>query len=258
MFETIDFSKSEQYTLSIRLSTDGFSFSIYNPLQESTEDLLDWEVEPSLSLTANLKTCFRELPFLSYTYKQVSIIVPGKRFTLVPLEQFEDDQAELLFYYTHTKIANEIVLYNILKKNNTVVVFGMDRSTYTFLTEHMRHIEFFAQATPMLERNQSKSRFGNNRKLYAHMRPESLSIYAFDNGKLLLVNSFDCTNTPDRVYYLLYVWKQLEFDQLKDELHVSGAIDKEALHESLSKFIRHLFVSTSDRNIDLDTLSACE
>ncbi|MEG1005126.1 MAG: DUF3822 family protein, partial [Bacteroides sp.] len=28
MIETIDYSKSEQYTLSIRLSTDGFSFSI--------------------------------------------------------------------------------------------------------------------------------------------------------------------------------------------------------------------------------------
>ncbi|WP_349832949.1 DUF3822 family protein, partial [Bacteroides fragilis] len=30
--ETIDFGKSEQYTLSIRLSTDGFSFSVFNPL----------------------------------------------------------------------------------------------------------------------------------------------------------------------------------------------------------------------------------
>ncbi|WP_277112433.1 DUF3822 family protein, partial [Bacteroides stercorirosoris] len=32
MIETIDFSRSEQYTLSIRLSADGFSFSVFNPL----------------------------------------------------------------------------------------------------------------------------------------------------------------------------------------------------------------------------------
>jgi polyribonucleotide nucleotidyltransferase len=32
MIETTDFNKSEQYTLSIRLSTDGFSFSVFNPL----------------------------------------------------------------------------------------------------------------------------------------------------------------------------------------------------------------------------------
>ena len=34
MTERIDFTKSEQYTLSIRLSADGFSFSIYNPLTD--------------------------------------------------------------------------------------------------------------------------------------------------------------------------------------------------------------------------------
>ena len=35
MTERIDFTKSEQYTLSIRLSADGFSFSIYNPLTDN-------------------------------------------------------------------------------------------------------------------------------------------------------------------------------------------------------------------------------
>ena len=33
MAQPIDFNKSEQYILSIRLSTDGFSFSIYHPQQ---------------------------------------------------------------------------------------------------------------------------------------------------------------------------------------------------------------------------------
>ena len=32
----IDFTKSKQYTLSIRISTDGFSFSIYNPIHDDS------------------------------------------------------------------------------------------------------------------------------------------------------------------------------------------------------------------------------
>ena len=40
MTERIDFTKSEQYTLSIRLSADGFSFSIYNPLTDNDFRLL--------------------------------------------------------------------------------------------------------------------------------------------------------------------------------------------------------------------------
>ena len=52
----IDFTKSKQYTLSIRLSTDGFSFSIYNPIHDNSQSLFEKEVDTSLSLTANLKT----------------------------------------------------------------------------------------------------------------------------------------------------------------------------------------------------------
>ena len=50
----IDFTKSKQYTLSIRLSTDGFSFSIYNPIHDDSLSIIEKEIEPSLSLTANL------------------------------------------------------------------------------------------------------------------------------------------------------------------------------------------------------------
>ena len=56
----IDFTKSKQYTLSIRLSTDGFSFSIYNPINDNSQSLFEKEVDTSLSLTANLKNVFRE------------------------------------------------------------------------------------------------------------------------------------------------------------------------------------------------------
>ena len=55
----IDFTKSKQYTLSIRLSTDGFSFSIYNPIHDDSLSIIEKEIDTSLSLTANLKAVFQ-------------------------------------------------------------------------------------------------------------------------------------------------------------------------------------------------------
>ena len=49
--ERIDFSKSEQYTLSIRLSTDGFSFSIYNPILDSSLSYFSQEIDVPLSIS---------------------------------------------------------------------------------------------------------------------------------------------------------------------------------------------------------------
>ena len=129
----IDFTKSKQYTLSIRLSTDGFSFSIYNPIHDDSLSIIEKEINASSSLTANLKTLFHESDFLSHPYKRVNIMMAGKRFTIAPLELFEEEQAELLFYHNHQKKENETVLYNILRKNNVAVIFGIDKSTQTFL-----------------------------------------------------------------------------------------------------------------------------
>ena len=70
MIETTDFNKSEQYTLSIRLSTDGFSFSVFNPLGDGEFSYYDREVDESFSLTANLKQTFRELAWLERPFRR--------------------------------------------------------------------------------------------------------------------------------------------------------------------------------------------
>ena len=102
MIETTDFNKSEQYTLSIRLSTDGFSFSVFNPLGDGEFSYYDRAVDESLSLTANLKQTFRELAWLERPFRRVNVLMADKRFTFIPLEFFEDEQTEIIFYHNHT------------------------------------------------------------------------------------------------------------------------------------------------------------
>lgn len=257
--EPIDYSKSEQYTLSIRLSTDGFSFSIYNPIHDSTLSFFEQEIDDSVSLTANLKQAFRELKFLTHPYKRVNILLTGKRFTLVPLELFEDDQAETFFHYNHPYRENETIQYNILKNQNLVVVFGMDRSAHSFLSEQYPQARFYSQVSPLAEYFSVKSRLGNSKKLYASLRSDTIDLYGYERGHLLLVNSFECKQTEDRIYYLLYVWKQLEFDQERDELHLTGLLkDKEILVRELRKFILQVFIMNPQTNIDIQALLTCE
>ncbi len=55
IINNIDFSKSTQYTLSIRISTDGFYFCIFNPIFDNSLYFIKEEVDPTISLTANLK-----------------------------------------------------------------------------------------------------------------------------------------------------------------------------------------------------------
>jgi len=256
----IDLNKSKQYTLSIRLSTDGFSFSIYNPIHENSLSVFEKEIDSSLSLTANLKRVFRELEFLTFTYKKVNIILTGKRYTVVPLEMFEDDQTELLFHHNHSKRENEQIEYNILKKSNIVIIFSIDKSAISFLKEQFPEATFYSQASPLIEVFSVKSRLGNSQKMYVSLRNEGVDVFAFERGHLLLANSFDCQHTEDKIFYLLYVWKQLEFNQERDELHLTGMMtDKDKLLKELRKYISQVFIMNPATNIDMQSLlTICE
>ena len=177
----------------------------------------------------------------------------------MPLDLFEEEQADLLFYHNHQKRENETVIYNILKKNNVVIVFGIDRSAYSFLTEQYPEARFYSQSTPLIEYFSVKSRLGNSKKMYVSVREEDIDIYCFERGHLLLANSFECSHTEDRIYYLLYAWKQLEFNQERDELHLTGTLpDKEILMNELRKFILQVFIMNPATNIDMQALLTCE
>ena len=150
MIETTDFNKSEQYTLSIRLSTDGFSFSVFNPLGDGEFSYYDRAVDESFSLTANLKQTFRELAWLERPFRRVNVLMADKRFTFIPLEFFEDEQTEIIFYHNHPKRENETVQYNILHKSSTVVLFGMDKSACSFLRDSIPMSSSIPKPAPSL------------------------------------------------------------------------------------------------------------
>lgn len=238
---TIDFNKSEQYILSIRLSTDGFSFSIYNPIRDSFILSHQREIKPELSFTANLKEAFKELDFLGYLYKEVNVLWTTKRYTLLPIELFAEDHADTCFYYNFSPKENEIILHDALPKNGAVVLFAMDKSLHVFLSEKYNSIQFSSSLKAPAEHFAVRSRIGSDRKIYMHLYTKGIELYGYERGHLMLLNYYACEQTSDRAYFLLYAWKQLGMDQLKDELYVFGeASNKEELIEELQRFIQHI------------------
>lgn len=243
MSETFDFSQSAQYTLSIRLSTDGFSFSIYNPLHGSDFFFRSYPVNTQRSMAANVKAFLAEAEGLDLPYRQTNILVHSARYTPVPLELFEDEQMETLFYQNLPRQNNEIVLCNVLGKSNLVILFSIDKLTHLFLSEHFPKARFFSSVSPQLESLAVKSQRGNNRKLYTHLHPDSTDVFCFERGRLLLANTYATATTDDRSYYLLNVWKQLGYDTENDELQLTGRIDqRDELTTLLKKYIRKVFI----------------
>ena len=260
MIEKADLNKSEIYTLSIRLSTDGFSFSVFDPTETNSTLLYQKaDLDANLPLTANLDNIFRETEWLARPFRRVNVLVCGKRFTTVPQAYFTPEEAGTFFYHNHSKLEHEDILYDIRRRYKLVLVFGIDTFAHRFLKKQYPAAHFYHQASPLLECFAAKSRLGNTCKLYAHLRKNAVDTFAFQHGQLLIANSYACSEMIDRLYYLLYLWKTLNFDQENDELHLCGLLEgKEQLISELRKFIRNVYIMNPVENIDLQYITTCE
>ncbi len=273
MAEHIDLNHSEQYTLSIRLSTDGFSFSIYNPFDEgSCFYHKPFSVNPQRSLSANIKTFLAEQDEFKHSYRQTNIVIDTNRFTAVPLDLYEDEQTERIFYQNLPKQSNELILCNVLGKNNMAILFSIDKLSHQLLTDQFPQARFYASVSPLAEYFYSKSKIGNNKKIFVNLHDSHMEIIAFQRGRLLFLNTFSCAQPADKIYYLLKVWEQLAYSQEHDELQLAGSKSTyQPILETLKNYIRQVFIINPQAEyhlsgntpieeipFDIQTLLTCE
>jgi len=225
--------------LSIRLNADCFKYATFNDVEQETSETFIWKTDVSLSLTANLRKFFQENEELC-NCQQALIKLESTRYVTVPIELFNETDAEVFFYHNHTKRENETVLYNKLKSPEVAVVYGLDTNAYHLLTAQFAQTSFIVDLCPILTQLAEKSRQGNNKKMYINLTPDFIDVVCYDYGKLLLANSYICRETSDRFYYIMYAWLQVGFDQENDEISFIGNItEKPKLLASIDKYIRH-------------------
>lgn len=247
MNELIDLTKSEQYTLSIRLGVEAFSWMAYSPLEGGDFLFRTRTVNEQCSMAANLKEFLMASDELKQPYRQVNLLIETARYTIVPLELYEDDRMEMLFYQNLLRRENEVVLCNILSKSNTVILFGIDKLTHLLLTEHFPKARIFATVSPLVEYFTFKSRQGNNRKVFANIRNSEIDVLAFERGRLLLLNTYPAQTCDDKCYYLLHVWKQLAYEGKQDDVFLTGSeAGKKEVAARLKTFLPRVFIVQPD------------
>lgn len=233
--------------LSIRLSADGFSFSILDPSGKQSFLYTSVPVDPSISLTANIKQTLAGNDLLcGKSYARVNVLLDTSNWSVVPLEIFEDEQAEIWHRHCHQATSGEKVLYNILDRSNAVIVFAMEQVAWQLVQEIWSGAYVYASITPVINHLALKKKSSipvANRKTYIHQGRRSVDVVVFDHNMPLVLNTFPCKSVADSCYYVLNLWKQLELSQELDELYLIGtAAANEELAVALRPYIKTITV----------------
>ena len=237
-------------SLSIRVCSNGLSFCTYAPGREEPFEYKVWDVNHTISLAANLKDALMNEPMLKQDYQRVNVLITTPHFTTVPVAAFNREDIHAVYQFTFPKDKPQHVSYNVLRRSGIAIVFGLERSIYQLLLDDFPRARFYASASTLIEFFSEKSLFGPGRKMYVYLHEKEITIYSFEQGRMLFVNNFDCTSVADMQYYTLNVWKELGFDQVDDALFVVGDMQQRTieLSEKIKYFLQQ--VSVIDRGED--------
>lgn len=218
-------------SLSIRLSSDGLSFCTYAPAAAEPLAYKERPHRPTISLAANLKEALQREPLLQDDYQRVNILVSTPQFTVLPSKDFDRERVDSLYRFVFPDDAQSHVSYNLLRRAGIAIVFGLDRHAHQLLLDDYPRARFYAAASTLAEHFSAIATApgAGRRTLFAYLhegaiargvgqQAQELTLYAFEQGRALLINSYAVHGLGDCQYYLLGVWCQLGFDQVDDTL----------------------------------------
>ena len=236
----------EKLNLTMYFGTDCFSFYISGDKQSNTA-IETYHVNPSISLTANLREAFSKLDFLNRDYSSIEVLT-NSQHTLVPLDMFDDEIAQKLYQYNFPNLENRLVKYDVLPFANSVLIFSIDKSAYQFILEHMPQARFHGWMSASINHFAEKSRHTVHTIMLAQMTDNKTEISIYKRGRILFANSFTETTEADRLYYILGAWNQCGLNQQTDELFITFVTPQQKLNDELSKYIANI----SDLNTTSD------
>ena len=231
----------QQKRITLRITKTNLSFAAVDSTAPEGLRYEPYIVRSGISMPANLREAFIGDNMLNSDYKRAQVLIDSK-VLMVPVEEFNEENKEELYRHAFTDVKNDHVLHSVLPGENAVAIFSINKDLKLVLDDHFENVRIMPLMQPLWAYMHKRSFAGNFNKLYGYFHNKRLEVFSFNKNRFQFVNAYDTNTARDIAYFLLFVWKELNFDVEKDELHIFGALpEKEALTENLKKYVRKVY-----------------
>ena len=199
-------------------------------------------VKSGVLMAANLREAFKDSDLLLQAPPRVRVLIDSN-VLMVPVELFEEQQMETMHNHAFPRQEQDAIFYNVLPDLNAVAVFSMNKDLKLVLDDHFQDVRLVTAIQPVWRHLHQRSFTGVRPKLYAYFHEKRLELFSFQQNRFKFCNSFDAARPKDAIFFITYVWRQLQLQQEYDELHLVGTIpDEEAVVEELRQFMQKVYV----------------
>ena len=228
--------------LTIRIGRHTLSFPAVDANNANGIVFEPYTVRSGISMAANLREAFKEIDLAANGWSRAMVLIDSP-VLMMPVDEFRDNLKETLYRHAIMGHDGETVMSVVLPSLNAVAVYSINKDLKLVLDDHFSDVRFTHVCAPVWEHLYRRSFTGVRQKLYAYFHDKRLDVFSFQQNRFRFTNSFDTNLVPDAVYFMLNVWKQLAFDNRRDELHLVGELpERDALTQELRSFIQNVYV----------------
>jgi hypothetical protein len=230
----------KSYSLSIRMSPDGFSLSVYS----EDNDLLSSERHSihNADLTQCLGSVCASLP----GFESVSLVVITDTYTLIPAILFDADRAKDFLQLQHPALTETSqVLHTYYQHAGSMLIYAFDKQAIKAVQSVFPQINIKHHLHQLIEANQDAT----GEQLSLWLRPGKVDCLASRGNSIQLLNSYPFQTEEDIVYHVLNMLHHLHFKHETIQITIYRETDISIQPENI---MRNYFPSVNLKNIPKD------
>ena len=227
--------------LSIRKNADGFSLYIYNQSDSAPLQVEDVHPRGNQTPIEALQQALMRPRGMEFHFAEVRLL-SDEPCTFLPLEEFRSSDIATYYFFNFpkSKFKPTEVCYDILAQLEVVVLYAMDAQTVQTVMNLFPEAKVCSQTGLWLEKFAEVNRRSKEAipHLYAQIQEHQMLLALFQQGQIRFACNYAVSNDPDRLYYLMSVWKNMELDGEKHQCTMYGSSD--VLIANVRKYVRNV------------------
>ncbi|NLP57933.1 DUF3822 family protein [Lutibacter sp. B1] len=241
----LDSINLEENHLSIQLSLDGFSFCIYNKIEDEVNALGIYKFENSSISPYKHLELVEELylseELLQKKYNSVSVTHFNNLVTQVPRPFFDKNNLTEYLQYTVKVLENDFISYDEIANSEIINVYIPYVNINNFLLDKYGSFIYKHSSTVLIEKLLNQYKNSENDYCFVNVTNTHFEIVVLKNKKLELFNCFSFTTKEDFIYYILFIAEQLNLNPEEFQLVLLGDIEKKSeLYTILYQYVRNI------------------
>jgi hypothetical protein len=225
--EKVDFERAKEFTLTVEMYSDGWQFRLSD--EATVEVIFTASDSPSKMNDAfsSFKDLFFENEFFSLPFKKVYAVSHSADFTFVP-DEYNVAQCGAEFIEYMSSARTGVVKYSQVDGQEFSAVYRVDDAICDFLMRSFDNPQFVHYSALLIASFTKQNKNLTTRQMIINTHGGEMSIICFNGSQFLLFNQYRIAKFQDALYYILFTWKQLKFNQMEDSILLAGDAAEDA------------------------------